>query len=298
VWSVIGALSQATEHLVIGRGVTCPTVRIHPAIVAQAAATAAALLPGRFMLGVGSGENLNEHIVGDRWPAAGERQAMLEEAIEVIRLLWEGGQRRHRGQHYTVVDAQVYTLPQEPPPILVAASGKKAARMAGRMGDGLIGLAPDADLVSAFDQSGGQGKPRYAEVTVCWADDEATARFTALDRWPNAAIPGELVAELPAPRHFAQAAQLVTEDVIAEKVVCGPDPERHLEMIGRYADAGYDHVWIHQVGPHQEGSSVSTGTRSFPSSANTGRRSQPANPDPQGGARGSGDARSGAGLYQ
>jgi coenzyme F420-dependent glucose-6-phosphate dehydrogenase len=252
-WGVLGAIAQATERLQLGTGVTCPTVRVHPAIVAQAAATAAALAPGRFVLGLGTGENLNEHILGARWPSAAIRREMLVEAVGIIRGLWEGRVLDHRGRHYRVEQARLYTLPDEPPPILIAASGEQAARTAGALGDGVIGLAPESDLLEAFDRSGGAGKPRYAELSVCWAEDEAAARRTALEWWPNAGIEGELPAELPLPRHFEQAAGAVTEESLSKKVVCGPDPEQHIEMARTYLDAGYDHVWFHQVGPDQEG---------------------------------------------
>jgi G6PDH family F420-dependent oxidoreductase len=253
VWSVIGGIAQATERLAIGTGVTCPTVRIHPAIVAHAAATCAAMLPGRFMLGVGTGENLNEHILGDHWPAASVRREMLEEAVAVIRELWGGGQVEHRGRHYTVENARLYTLPEQPPPIMVAASGPGAAQLAGRIGDGFVGVAPESETIERFEQFGGAGKPRYGQVTVCWAASEAEARRTAHAWWPNIGIPGELSQVLPQPAHFEQAAQNVSEDAVGELVACGPDPERHLELLRRYADAGYDHVFIHQVGPDQEG---------------------------------------------
>jgi coenzyme F420-dependent glucose-6-phosphate dehydrogenase len=252
-WTVLGAVAQATERLQLGTGVTCPTVRVHPAIIAQAAATTAALAPGRFLLGLGTGENLNEHIVGGPWPSAAIRREMLSEAVEIIRRLWEGSVVDHRGRHFRVDQARLYTVPDEPPPIAIAASGTVAATMAGQIGDGLIGLAPDRELLEAFDEAGGDGKPRYAEISVCWADDEATARRTALEWWPNAGIEGELPAELPLPRHFEQAARSVTEEALAKKVVCGPDPERHLEMARTYVDAGYDHVWFHQIGPDQDG---------------------------------------------
>ena len=253
VWAVIGGISQATQRLRLGTGVTCPTIRIHPAIIAQAAATAGAMMPGRFFLGVGSGENLNEHILGDAWPESDVRQEMLEEAIAVIRLLWEGGTKSHRGRHYTVQNARIYTLPEQPVPIMVAAAGSKAAELAGRVGDGFVGTSPEAETIQAFEQAGGQGKPRYGQMTVCWAEDEASARKTALEFWPTGAIPGELGQELPMPAHFEQAAQLVTEEMIAESVVCGPDPQRHIDEIQSYIDAGYDHVYVHQVGPDQEG---------------------------------------------
>jgi coenzyme F420-dependent glucose-6-phosphate dehydrogenase len=253
VWTVIGAIAQATERLKSGTGVTCPTMRIHPAIIAQAAATAATLLPGRFIFGVGSGENLNEHILGDHWPEANLRLEMLAEAIEVIRLLWQGGQQSHYGPHYTVENARLYTLPEELPPIIVAASGPKAAALTGRIGDGLCATSPDKETVRQFERAGGKGKPRYAELTVCWAEDEAEARRVAYECWPNAALKGELSQVLSVPAHFEQAVQMLTEGAVAEEILCGPDPARHLAKLEAYADAGFDHVWVHQVGPNQEG---------------------------------------------
>src|SRR3954467_12812498 len=163
VWSVIGALAEATS-LPVTTGVTCPTVRIHPAIVAQAAATSGVLHQGRFQLGVGSGEALNEHILGDRWPEADVRLEMLEEAVEVIRLLWQGGQQSHHGKHYTVENARIYTLPDPPPPIHVAAAGPKAAELAGRIGDGFIGVAPESETIEKFESIAGAGKPKYGQV--------------------------------------------------------------------------------------------------------------------------------------
>jgi coenzyme F420-dependent glucose-6-phosphate dehydrogenase len=253
VWSVIGGVAEATEGLRIGTGVTCPTIRIHPAIVAQAAATSAAMLPGRFFLGLGTGENLNEHVLGDRWPEGDVRLEMLDEAIQVIRLLWQGGYQSHHGRHYTVEEARIYTLPDEPPPIYVAASKPNAAELAGRVGDGLISTAPDAELVQQFESAGGEGKPKLGQVTVCFAESEAEARRTALEWWPNAAITGDLSQELALPRHFEDAAEMVNEDDVAEKIVCGPDAAKYFEQIEQYADAGFDHVYLHQVGPDQEG---------------------------------------------
>jgi G6PDH family F420-dependent oxidoreductase len=253
VWGVLGGISQVTRRLAVTTGVTCPTIRIHPAIIAQAAATAAMLLPGRFMLGVGSGENLNEHILGTVWPSAAVRQEMLAEAIEVIRSLWEGDFTSHRGRYYTVENARIYSLPQQPPPIFVAASGPKAAELAATQGDGLIATAPNKEAVQAFDKAGGKGKPRYAELAVCWAADEATARKTAYEIWPNTAIDGELSQELPLPRHFGQAAKMLREEDVAKSISIGPDPERHRASIRKYVETGFDHVAIHQVGPDQEG---------------------------------------------
>ena len=252
VWGVLGAIAQATDRLVVGTGVTCPTMRIHPAIVAQAAATAAALMPGRFFLGVGTGERLNEHVLGRHWPEWEVRAEMLEEAVAVIRALWSGEQTSHHGKHYTVENARIYTLPERLPPLHVAGSGPRMAELAGRIGDGFIGTDPDAEIVDAYRRAGGDG-PRYAQVTVCWAPDEASARRTAREWWPTAAIHGNASQELALPEDFEAIAQLVKEADVAEAIPCGPAPEPILEAIGRYADAGYDHVYLHQVGPDQRG---------------------------------------------
>ncbi|MFL5800770.1 MAG: TIGR03557 family F420-dependent LLM class oxidoreductase [Roseiflexaceae bacterium] len=253
VWSVIGAIAHATERLRLGTGVTCPLIRIHPAIIAQAAATAAAMMPGRFFLGVGAGENLNEHILGHRWPPYDTRRLMLEEAVEVIRLLWQGGEQTHHGTFYTVENARLYTLPDELPPIMVAAAGPSSAKLAGSIGDGLISTSPEKAVIEEFEAAGGRGKPRYGQVTVCWAADEAQARRTAYEIWPNAANTGELSQELPTPAHFEQAAQMVTEEQVAKSIICGPDPEKHITAIQKFVDADYDYVYIHQVGSDQEG---------------------------------------------
>jgi G6PDH family F420-dependent oxidoreductase len=210
------------------------------------------MMPGRFFLGVGSGENLNEHVLGDRWPFPDERLAMLEEAVDVIRTLWEGGYQTFRGDFYTVEKARIYTLPDEPPPIAVAASSPRAAELAGEIGDALVTTAPDSDLVERFENAGGKGKPRYGQVTVCWAESEEEGRRTALEWWPNVGLKGDLSQELPLPEHFEQASEHVTEEDVASKVACGPDPERHLEVIREYEAAGIDHVYVHQIGPEQE----------------------------------------------
>jgi len=252
VWSVIGGIAQATDRLRLGTGVTCPTIRIHPAIIAQAAATSAVMLDGRFFLGVGTGEELNEHVLGDRWPAPPVRLEMLEEAIEVMRLLWQGGYQSHTGKHYTVEQARIYTLPDEPPPIAVAAAQPKAAELAGRLGDAFVGVGPEAELVREFEQSGGKGKPRYGQVTVCYAETEEQARKTAFEIWPNAGLEGPLSQELAIPEHYEAAVKLLSEDDVAETVICGRDPEPHLEAFREYEQAGYDHVYVHQVGRDQE----------------------------------------------
>jgi len=250
VWSILGAIAHSTERLRIGTGVTCPTTRTHPAIIAHAAATVAAMMPGRFFLGVGTGENLNEHILGDRWPVFDIRAEMLEEAIEVIRLLWQGGNQSHHGKYYTVENARLYTLPDEPTPIYIAAAGEKAAELAGRLGDGLINTAPDRDVVKTFENR--NRRPKYGQMSVCCAKSEAQARRTALEIWPIAGLGGELNQELPSPVHFEQAAKTVREEDVAEYIVCGNNVQRHLDMIQKYVDAGYDHVYVHQIGSDQE----------------------------------------------
>ena len=251
VWSVLGAISQVTQRIQLGTGVTAPIIRTHPAVIAQAAATAAAMLPGRFMFGVGTGENLNEHVVGENWPGPDQRLAMLEEAIEIIRLLWTGEEVTFRGRQFKVDRARLYTLPDEPPPILVAAKGKKALELAGQTGDGLIGLTPEREFIESFEQAGGRAKPRYGQMHVCWAEREADAKRTAHEWWPNTAVDGKKTVDLATPSDFE--AEDVSADEVAEKVVLGPDPKTHLNLIRRYEEAGYDHVYVHQIGPDQHG---------------------------------------------
>src|SRR4051794_16761480 len=252
VWSVIGALSQVTERLPVTTAVTCPTMRIHPAIIAQAAATAAALLPGRFHLGVGSGEALNEHILGDPWPSADVRIEMLEEAIEIIRELWTGNQVEHYGEHFVVENARIYTLPQQLPHILVSGFGPKSVEMAARSGDGYCIVGPAEPMISQYRDNGGTGVVQSG-TKVCWGPDEAECRRTATRIWPNEAIPGELAQVLPNPAHFEQAAELVTEDKVAESVVCGPDMDKHVAMLQEMADAGVDEAYVQQIGGDHDG---------------------------------------------
>jgi G6PDH family F420-dependent oxidoreductase len=250
VWSTIGAIAQAT-NMRVTTGVTCPTVRIHPAVVAQAAATAALLLEGGFQLGVGSGEALNEHILGDRWPPAEIRLEMLEEAVEVMRTLWKGGNQDHRGKHYTVENARIYDLPEEPPEILVSGFGEMATRLAARIGQGYCTTSPEKDLIDLYRSEGGKG-PVQAGTKVCFGSDEAQARKTAYRLWPNASLPGELAQVLPTPAHFEQASELVTEEMVGESVPCGPDLDRHVEGLEEYAKAGVDELFVQQIGPDQD----------------------------------------------
>jgi G6PDH family F420-dependent oxidoreductase len=251
VWSVIGAISASTSHKVT-TGVTCPTVRIHPAILAQAAATSQILLDGRFVFGVGSGENLNEHILGHRWPPVETRLEMLEEAVQVIRKLWDGGLVTHHGRYYTVENARIYSLPDSPPPILVSAFGPDATDVAARIGDGFVTVQPDKELVERYRKNGGRGRA-IAALKVCWDEDEEQAVKLAHELWPTEGVEGQLAQELALPSHFEAAAANVTEEMVAEQIACGPDPEKHIAAIKKYLDAGFDEVYINQIGPDQKG---------------------------------------------
>jgi G6PDH family F420-dependent oxidoreductase len=251
VWSVLGGIAEATSTIRIATAVTCPLFRMHPAVIAHATATAACLFEGRFSLGVGTGENLNEHVLGQRWPPARVRLEMLEEAVEVIRLLLGGGMKSHTGAYYTVENARLYSLPETAPQILVAAGAQRSVALAGRIGDGLIGGTLNPELLRRFDEAGGAGKPRFGGPAACWAPTEAEARRVALEWWPTSFLHGELHRELPLPRHFEEAATIVTEEDVS--YICGPDPERYLAAIGEYVDAGYDNIVLSQAGPDQEG---------------------------------------------
>lgn len=251
VWSVIGAIAQATD-LPLGTGVTCPTMRIHPAVVAQAAATSSLLLGGRFTFGVGSGEALNEHILGDRWPGADERIEMLEEAIAVMRELWTGEVVHHDGTHYAVEHARLYDVPDAPPPVVVSAFGPKAASLAARVGDGFATTSPDKELISKYRREGGRG-PVQAGTKICFGPDKADAVKTLHRLWPNAELPGELAQILPTPPHFEQASELVSEQMIADSPTpCGPDIDEHVAALQAYADAGVNELYVQQVGPMQD----------------------------------------------
>lgn len=252
VWTVLGALANATERIEVVVGVTCPTTRIHPAILAQASATTSLLLPGRFSFGVGTGEALNEHILGDRWPRPEIRLGMLEEAIEIIRKLWTGETIDHSGTYYEVENAKLFDPPSTPPPIIVSGFGDEAIKLAARSGDGYFGHSPEADAISTYESNGGAG-PRYAQLNVCWAQSEEEARNAVFEKWPNGGIPGQLSQDLPTWTHFEQASSLVTKDDATATTPCGPDVEPILESVREFKSAGYDHLYFHQIGDDQEG---------------------------------------------
>ena len=248
VWSVIGALSQVCS-LPVTTAVTCPTFRIDPVIIAQAAATSAVMLNGRFILGVGSGEALNEHVLGQGWPSAQVRLEMLEEAVEVMRELWKGDFVTRQGEHYTVDSARIYTLPDTPPPVYISGFGPRATDLAARIGDGYVNTSPDAEMVNRFKEGSG-GKPAQGGVKVAWAPTEDEGVEHAHRLWGTSGLPGELAQVLPSPRHFEQAAELVTPKMTRESQVCGPDIERHVQALTEYVDAGYDEVYVANMGPH------------------------------------------------
>ncbi len=252
-WSVLGGIAEATQKLRVGTGVTCPSFRYHPALIAQAAATVASMMPGRFFLGVGTGENLNEHIFGDKWPPVEIRQDMLTEAVEIIRLLWQGGMESYYGTYYVVENARIYTLPDKLPSLFVAAAAEKSAELAGQLGDGLISTAPQKKIVETFDKVAGAGKPHIGQITVCWGETEEKARQTAMQWWPTAALKGEVSQELSIPKQFQQACELVRPEDLTKDIVCGPDPQKHMSEINKYKNAGFEQVYVHQVGPDQEG---------------------------------------------
>lgn len=252
VWSVLGAIAASTERIGVGVGVSCPTTRIHPAIIAQASATTSLLLGDRFFLGVGTGEALNEHVLGHRWPRPAVRRAMLAEAVAIIRRLWTGETVDHHGEFYDVDNARLFDPPTDRPPIIVSGFGDAAITLAAEIGDGYWGHSPDADAITTFESHGGRG-PRYAQLNVCWAEDAATARKTVHQVWPNAGVPGQLSQDLPTFTHFEQAAELVTEEDATSSVPCGPAVEPILESVHEFVEAGYDHLYFHQVGPDQRG---------------------------------------------
>jgi G6PDH family F420-dependent oxidoreductase len=255
VWTTIGAIAQATDRLEIGTGVTAMLHRSHPIVVAHAAATASVLLEGRFFLGVGTGERLNEQPFARRWPRSGERRKRLEEAIDVLRQLWSGDHGDGRlvnidGSYWRVENLRLVDRPASPPPIYVAASGKGTARLAGEAGDGLIAVTPDARLIDAFRGAGGQG-PCLAQLHVSLADDIDAAVDNAWRWWPNGAIAPGLLSELGRPEHFEAIANSVERNAIHETVVCATGPDPIVRAINRYVGAGFDTVYLHQVGPDQ-----------------------------------------------
>ena len=247
---MIGGIAATTARIRLGTGVTCPLMRIHPAIVAQAAATSGAMMPGRFFLGVGTGEFLNEHILGDKWPRPDVRLEMLEEAVDVIRALWGGDVETYRGDHYTVEQARLYTVPAEPPPLVIAAAAPNAARLAGKKGDGLMTTSPDDEVVREYRAAGGSG-PLYGKVTGCFAASREEALKLTRKRWPNMALGGSLSQDLALPRDFEAASETVREEDLEDSLVLGNDAGEWRAKIDEWREAGFTHLTLHSISPEQ-----------------------------------------------
>jgi G6PDH family F420-dependent oxidoreductase len=247
-WSVLGAAAQATDVIPLMTYVTCPIRRYHPAVVAQKAATMQLLSDGRFTLGLGAGENLNEHIVGGRWPLVSLRHEMLEEAVEIIRALWAGGIVTYRGKHFDVESAKVWDLPDTAPPIGIAVSGSESCRLAGRHADAMIAVQPRVELGQMFDEAGGSGKPRIAQIALSYDPDERVAITRAMHQFRWFTGDWKVNAELPVPASFDAASKTVREEDVSSQMPCGPDIRRHVAGVREYETAGFTHVALVQVG--------------------------------------------------
>lgn len=250
VWSMVGALSQATPELALSTMVTCPIIRINPVILAQAAATSSVLWAGKFVFGVGTGENLNEHVWGAEWPPIRERVDRLREAIELIRLLWSGENVDFDGLYYRAVNARLYTIPNEPPPIYVSAFGSLSTDLAAEVGDGFVTFTPE--LLGKYHERGGHGVTQTA-LKVCYDADDQEAIATLHRLWSNELNPAPLNQELAVPRHIESASSLVTPEMVAKSFPCGPDPERHIHALQQRVEQGFDEAYVHQVGPDMDG---------------------------------------------
>jgi G6PDH family F420-dependent oxidoreductase len=245
---VLGAAAQATDHIPLMTYVTCPIRRYHPAVVAQKAATMQLLSDGRFTLGLGAGENLNEHIVGGGWPMAAARHEMLEEAVEIIRALWTGETVTYRGKHFDVESAKVWDLPDTAPPIGIAVSGRQSCRLAGRHADVMIAVEARAELGQMFDEAGGSDKPRVGQIALSYDPDVKTAVDRAMDQFRWFTGGWKVNAELPVPASFDQASRTVRREDVAARMPCGPDLEDHVAGIRQFESAGFTHVALIQVG--------------------------------------------------
>ena len=251
-WSMLAAMAVKTERIELASGVTCPFIRYHPAVIAQAAATTALLSDGRFTLGVGSGERLNEHVVGGGWPSVTVRHQMFRESLEIIRLLWQGGYQSYEGKHLTLEDARVFDLPDTLPEIIVASGGSRASTLAAELGDGLFATEPKPDLVEAFTAAGGSG-PCYGEVPMAWAATEQEAAESARALFRFGLTGWKVQAELPNPINFDAATAPITVEHMREAFACGTDVERQVAVAQPFVDAGFDHLALINAGPDVDG---------------------------------------------
>jgi G6PDH family F420-dependent oxidoreductase len=245
----LGAAAQATERIPLMTYVTCPILRYHPAVVAQKAATVQILSGNRFRLGLGAGENLNEHVVGQRWPSVGVRHEMLSEAIDVISALFDGdGTVNHRGKHFDVETAKLWDLPDERVPIGVAVSGGHSCRLAGAKADLMIAVEPKGELGEMFDAAGGTGKPRVGQIAVAYDEDRERAVKRAHEQFRWFGLGWKVNADLPNPDGFEGATQFVTEEQVGEQLACGPDVDEHVEKIKPFIAAGFTEIALVQIG--------------------------------------------------
>src|SRR3954454_6522196 len=248
-WSILGAAAQATERIPLMTYVTCPTLRYHPAVVAQKAATVQILSGGRFRLGLGAGENLNEHVVGKGWPMPGVRHEMLSEAVDVIAGLFDGEESfNYRGKHYDVESARLWDLPDERVPIGIAVSGPDSCKLAGEKGDVLVAVEPKEELVEMFDAAGGSGKPRVGQIAIAYDKDRDAAVQRAHEQFRWFGLGWKVNADLTGPPAFESATELVTPEQVAEQLPCGPDVDEHVRKIKPYVDAGFDEIALVQIG--------------------------------------------------
>lgn len=252
-WSVLGAIAHATSRIGITTGLTCPILRYHPAIIAQAAATVAVMSEGRFTLAVGAGERLNEHVTGVRWPSIPERHAMLGEAIEIFQTLWQGGAHSWQGEHYVLDHAQLYDLPDSQIPVIVGVSGPASVSLAAEKADGIMATEPNADLVTAFRSEGKADGPCYAEALLAFASTEKEGLETAHRIFRFSPLGWAVNSELPTVDGFEAATAFITPEDMAETTAAGPDVQVHVAQVRTYLDAGFDHIVLTCPGQDQAG---------------------------------------------
>ncbi len=252
-WTVLGAVAQATERVELMTYVTCPTIRYHPAVIAQKAATLQLLSDGRFTLGLGSGENLNEHVVGHGWPSVRTRQEMFVEALEIIRKLHQGGLVDYAGAHYTVESARIWDNPDRPVPLAVAVSGDRSVTRFAPLAEHLIAVEPNCDLVTSWNRVResaeiGSGARAIGQIPICWGPDADEAKRLAHEQFRWFAGGWSVNADLPTPAGFAGATQFVTPDDVADNIACGPDLDAIVDSVSAFWEAGFTDVALVQIG--------------------------------------------------
>jgi G6PDH family F420-dependent oxidoreductase len=251
-WSVLGAIAQVTKKIGISTGLTCPLIRYHPAIIAQAAATIAVMSDHRFTLALGAGERLNEHVTGATWPSAPERHEMLSEAIDIIRLLWTGEVCSHIGAYYEIDHARLYDLPDTQIPIVVGVSGPESVRLAAEKADGIMATEAKSELTQGFKSRIDHAAPCYTEVPLAFAPTEEEGLEIAKERFAFSALGWAVNSELPSPHSFEAATKFIRTEDLAETIAAGSEVEKHVAAVKKYLDAGFDHITLVGIGPDQE----------------------------------------------